>query len=170
MIITDVVVLAMVAATIYGFRRFPTLNKSTMPMWGRALILSGISVTGLFFFTDLLFGLFLPSMIGAERTTEAMMILHLEVRSYTAALSMGLIGSGMVVLSFQRQRFEKMLRQKQIKIDQARQTLAESEARFRSLIEHTSDGVFCLEYDPPMRLDLTPEAQVEESKWSIIVE
>lgn len=170
MLVIDIVVLTMIAATIYGFRRFPSLHKSSTPMWGRALVLGGIGVTGLFFLTDLIFGLFLPSQIGAERTAEAMSTLHLYVGSYTAALSMGLIGSGMVVLSFQRQRFEKMASLNQVRIEQAGEIVAASEARFRSLIEHSPDGVYCLEFDPPLLLDLAPDEQIEQSKRGVFVE
>jgi len=170
MIIMDIVILTMIAATFFGFRCFPMLDKSLMPMWGRRLILGGVGLAGLFFFTDLIFGVFLPSMIGAELAAEAMLILHLDIRSYTAVVSFGLIGSGMVILSIQRQRFEKMLIQNQENFDQARQILVESEARFRSLIEHSPDGVYCLEFDPPMSLDLAPEEQVEDSKRGVFVE
>ncbi|TET51545.1 MAG: PAS domain S-box protein, partial [Anaerolineales bacterium] len=38
--------------------------------------------------------------------------------------------------------------------------LRQSEARFRSLIEQTTDAVFCYEFDPPIRTGLPVDAQV----------
>ncbi|MBN2131895.1 MAG: PAS domain S-box protein, partial [Sedimentisphaerales bacterium] len=52
----------------------------------------------------------------------------------------------------------------------AREALQHSERRFRSLIEHTTDAVFCYEYDPPIETDLPVEEQVERLYDGVLVE
>jgi len=53
---------------------------------------------------------------------------------------------------------------------QAEQALRDSEVRFRSLIEQTTDAVFCYEYDPPIPVDLPEEEQVRELYRGILAE
>lgn len=44
--------------------------------------------------------------------------------------------------------------------EKANEALQLSEERFRSMIEHTSDAIFCYEYDPPIPIDLPIDKQV----------
>ena len=53
---------------------------------------------------------------------------------------------------------------------QVEETLRESELRFRSLIEQTTDAVFCYEFDPPIPTDLPIEEQVRRMYSSVLVE
>jgi len=52
----------------------------------------------------------------------------------------------------------------------AREALQESELRFRSLIENTTDAVFCYEYDPPIKTDLPVDEQVRRLYDGVLVE
>jgi PAS domain S-box-containing protein len=52
----------------------------------------------------------------------------------------------------------------------AGEALQISEIRFRSLIEQTTDAVFCYEYDPPIPTDLPLEEQVERFYQGVLVE
>ncbi|MHC4544398.1 MAG: PAS domain S-box protein [Planctomycetota bacterium] len=52
----------------------------------------------------------------------------------------------------------------------AEEALKASELRFRSLIEQTTDAVFCYEYDPPIPTDLSSEKQVKLLYNGLLVE
>jgi PAS domain S-box-containing protein len=52
----------------------------------------------------------------------------------------------------------------------AEEALKASELRFRSLIEHTTDAVFCYEYDPPIPTDLPIAEQVKLLYDAVLVE
>jgi PAS domain S-box-containing protein len=52
----------------------------------------------------------------------------------------------------------------------AEEALKTSELRFRSLIEQTTDAVFCYEYDPPIPTDLPIEEQVKLLYDGVLVE
>jgi PAS domain-containing protein len=53
---------------------------------------------------------------------------------------------------------------------QAERELQESEHRFRTLIEYTSDAVFCYEFDPPISTDLPVDEQVRLMYKSRLIE
>jgi PAS domain S-box-containing protein len=53
---------------------------------------------------------------------------------------------------------------------QTEETLKKSELRFRSLIEQTTDAVFCYEYDPPIPMDLPIEEQVRSLYGGVLAE
>ena len=48
--------------------------------------------------------------------------------------------------------------------------LRESEERYRSLVEHTSDAIFCYEYDPPIPTNIPSEEQVKRLYSGRLVE
>lgn len=52
----------------------------------------------------------------------------------------------------------------------AQQELARSEARFRSVLQQTTDAVFCYEYDPPIETELPLPDQVERLYDGVLVE
>ncbi|MHC4535771.1 MAG: PAS domain S-box protein [Planctomycetota bacterium] len=52
----------------------------------------------------------------------------------------------------------------------AEDALKTSDLRFRSLIEHTTDAVFCYEYDPPIPTDLPIEQQLKLLYDGVLVE
>jgi PAS domain S-box-containing protein len=54
--------------------------------------------------------------------------------------------------------------------EQTTESLRRSERRFRSLIEHTTDAVFCYEYDPPIPTSLPIEEQVALFYEGVLVE
>ncbi|MHC4252331.1 MAG: PAS domain-containing protein, partial [Planctomycetota bacterium] len=52
----------------------------------------------------------------------------------------------------------------------AEEDLRKSEQRFRSLVEHTTDSVFCYEYDPPIPTELPTEEQVRLLYGGVLAE
>lgn len=45
-----------------------------------------------------------------------------------------------------------------------------SEVRFRSLVEQTSESIFCYEYDPPVDINLSIEEQIKQLYLGVLVE
>jgi len=66
----------------------------------------------------------------------------------------------------------KLARYAKAEADQARTTraLQASEERFKSLIEHTSDAVFCYEYDPPIPIRLPLGEQIKKLDEGVLAE
>jgi len=52
----------------------------------------------------------------------------------------------------------------------AEEAIRESEARFRSLLEQTSDAIFCYEYDPPIPTGMPAGEQVKKLYDGVLVE
>lgn len=57
-----------------------------------------------------------------------------------------------------------------LKLQESEDQLRESERRFRSLIEQTTDAVFCYEYVPPIPVNLPLEEQVKRLYDGILIE
>jgi PAS domain S-box-containing protein len=53
---------------------------------------------------------------------------------------------------------------------EAEREIRSSEHRFRTLIEHTTDAIFCYEYDPPIPVDLPIDKQVRRLRSGTLVE
>ena len=54
--------------------------------------------------------------------------------------------------------------------ENAQAALKHSETRFRSMVEHTIEAIYCYEYDPPIVLDAPAEAQLERLYEAVLVE
>jgi PAS domain S-box-containing protein len=83
---------------------------------------------------------------------ERLIAWHNTVLKDEAGNSVGTLSSGEDIT--ERVRTEAVRRQ-------AEEALRQSEVRFRSLVEHTTDAVFCYEYDPPIPTDLSIDKQVK---------
>jgi PAS domain S-box-containing protein len=53
---------------------------------------------------------------------------------------------------------------------QMEEALRETEKRFKTLIAHTTDAIFCYEYDPPIPTNLPPEEQVKQMYDCVLME
>ncbi|MBN1699460.1 MAG: PAS domain S-box protein [Spirochaetales bacterium] len=62
------------------------------------------------------------------------------------------------------------LEEKGEQLEEAREKLADSDERFRLIIGHTTDAVFCYEQRPPIPLDIAPEEQLEKMCDGILIE
>lgn len=54
--------------------------------------------------------------------------------------------------------------------EQVRMKLELSEERFRSLVEHTTESIFCYEYDPPVPTDIPVDEQVKLMYGGVLAE
>jgi len=69
-----------------------------------------------------------------------------------------------------RDHLEEIVAARTRELERNNEALRIAEVRFRSLIEQTTDAVFCYEYDPPIPTDLPPEQQVRSLYDGILVE
>lgn len=51
-----------------------------------------------------------------------------------------------------------------------KESLIINQERYRSLVEHTTDGIFCYEYHPPIPIDLPIEEQIKQQYLAIMAE
>jgi PAS domain S-box-containing protein len=69
-----------------------------------------------------------------------------------------------------RDHLEEMVALRTRELERNNEALRIAELRFRSLIEQTTDAVFCYEYDPPIPTDLPLEQQVRSLYDGVLVE
>jgi PAS domain S-box-containing protein len=69
-----------------------------------------------------------------------------------------------------RDHLEEMVATRTRELEKNNEVLRMAELRFRSLIEQTTDAVFCYEYDPPIPTDLPLEQQVRLLYDGVLVE
>jgi PAS domain S-box-containing protein len=66
--------------------------------------------------------------------------------------------------------FQEIISLIENKLEKTTRVLKESKERYKSLIEQTSDAVFCYEYDPPIPINLPIEEQVKLLYDCILIE
>lgn len=171
MIVLDLIVIGLIATTLIVAGRFGMLGRrGAVSMPGRSLIVVGAVTTGLFYLTDLVVMTVIAEIAGRQRAMELMTFLHLELRWVVSLLSLGLICAGIVLNGAHRRRLDQQLRESEAQIAAARDSVYESEIRFRSLVEQTPDSVYCFEFRPPVAIDLPIEEQIARSYDAVLIE
>ncbi len=69
-----------------------------------------------------------------------------------------------------KEHLEEMVATRTRELEANNEALRTAELRFRSLIEQTTEAVFCYEYDPPIPIDLPLEQQVRSLYDGVLVE
>lgn len=170
MIALDLAIIVLVAGMLIASWWFGLFSKGRLPRSGRLLIPGGVALTGLFYLVDLITMTVSPTLVGIDRSMALMNMLHLDARWLVSLVSVILIGSGVVVTSYYRQRGEDQLQQAETQISNAQDRIIESEIRFRALVEQTPDAVYCFEFNPPVRVNLPIEEQIARSHDAVLVE
>ena len=79
-----------------------------------------------------------------------------------------LIGLSMFI--WLRKRLERAVKTTSDMMREAQDSIAQSEARFRHLLETTSNSIFCYVFDPPMPISLPIEEQIRRSHDALLTE
>ena len=170
MIAVDLAIIGLVIVMLVAARRFGLFEAGRQPLTGTLLIIAAAIITALFYLADLVSMIILPGFIGMPRAMAFMQDLHLEIRWPVSLVSLILVGFGVVLSAHHRQRAEKLIREADKQIAESTERIIESEIRFRALVEQTPDAVYCLEFRPPVSIDLPVEEQIAHSYDAIIVE
>lgn len=137
---------------------------------GRWLILLGVLLSGLFYVADLVVMTLGAALHGMDAAMRAMEVLHHEIQWVVSALSIALICAGIVMIAIHRFQIDQKISESEKRISRARQSVFDSEIRFRSLVEQTPDSVYCFEFDPPVATDLPVGEQVARSYDAVLIE
>lgn len=147
-------------------------SRSTIgnPSPSRWIGYSGIVIFLLLFLLEISMSAFVLDDVGLDSphflASPLPEWLHwLLTRSGIALLIVGILLSVIA-----RQNVDKAFEASTNRAIEAADQALQSESRFRSLFETTSDSVYCYNFDPPMRISLPIEAQIRRSHDAILTE
>jgi len=144
------------------------LNTGFFPTSSIALVLGGVvlSVTA-WSGAQLSTWLGLPGASLGEITQTSAMSLS-NVRWLATQLSLVLIAIGLFISVRNRKRVEDEHRIAKRELEVSKYYEYQAEERFRYIFDSTSNSVYCYRFDPPMRVDLPVEEQIELSHHAIL--
>lgn len=170
MIAFDLMVILLMLAVIASFVRFGVFQKNSMLSTARTLMIAGIAVPALYGAADLFMLLVLPLLTSEAAAAVAIQYHRVDVQFFASLLSLVLVSSGAIAAAVQRQPYELAMRKSRDKVADAEQEIVKSELRFRSLLDHSPDAIYCLEFKPPVPLSLSVEEQIARSGDASVVE
>ena len=139
----------------------------TVPTSGRFLLLAGIFLAAFTNFAEM----FAPIPVTAAGNVSGFPDGVPEWPYWVgtrAALLM--ITIGLYISNLQRIKFEQAALASSARMRTAESQAVQSEERFRSLFETTSNAIYCYKFEPPMPVSLSAEAQVRGSLDAVLVE
>lgn len=84
--------------------------------------------------------------------------------------AMLMITVGFLIAYQQRQRVDSAIKESQDRTSAFEERLHSSEARFRGLLETTTNAVWCYAFDPPLKTNLPVDAQVDASLDAVLAD
>ena len=146
------------------------LRTRFLPGSGRLLIVTGIALTVFIYLLDLALNLLDPAGVPVNDPYHLNHAVPEWLGWILTRAAFSLIAVGVLVAMLQRKREEERFNTSSNIVRAARESMVESEARFRSLMETTSNAVYCYTFDPPMPIDLPLEEQIQRSHDAILTE
>lgn len=132
-------------------------------------MIASVCLTGLFHLADLLLLTVMPSLVAPAEAESLIAALHLEIRWPVSLISLIMIATGVVIEAYYRDRLENKLTQTENRVATAQGCIVESEIRFRSVVEHAPNSVYCFEFDPPLAIEAPLEEQLSRSYKAVLV-
>ena len=171
--LTQLVDLAILVATIGSFAYLfgsGMLKSGAVPGSGRSLILAGIALTVIVQVTDLVLTVVQPWSLRLYETGVLSTAMPDWLHWLASRTAFTMIAIGVILTIVQRRKTEESIEFSRELAKAARDRIIKSEARFRLLVEATSNSVYCYAFDPPMPVTLSVDAQVMRSHDAILTE
>ncbi len=166
----DLMLILLMLAVIASFIRYGVFQEESILSTARTLMIAGIAVPAIYGAADLFFVLGLPAMIGEDAARQIARYHRVEIQLVASLVSLILVSGGAIAAAVQRRPFEQALRRSRDQVADAEQAIVRSEARFRSLLEHAPDAIYCLEFKPPVPINLPLDEQIARSGDAVLVE
>ena len=167
---TDLAIMLLaIGVLVYASSR-PTATRPLFPLTGLLLLMVAAVVFVSVYMLEIFDRFELPAAFGWEsastgvRTLPEWLSWSLTRFAYLLALS------GLAVGTMHRKRLERQVSTTRMRMRDAQDIVVQSEARFRSLFETTSNSIYCYTFDPPMPISLPLEEQVRRSHEAILTE
>ncbi|MDH3748250.1 MAG: hypothetical protein OER97_08585, partial [Gammaproteobacteria bacterium] len=166
----DLVIIGLILAMFAVTWSMGMFKKGRTPRGGRILVMLGVSLTGLFYLADLIIMHLPRALLDPDRAIALMNTLHLEFRWFVELVSLVVISIGIVMDAYQRYRTEDKIRASEKQVAVAQDRVIESEIRFRSMVEQTTDAMFCFEFQPPVPIAASIKDQIACTHNAVLIE
>ena len=150
------------------FRGF--LRSSRFANTGRNLLLIGVTITVGTHLADVLYSFLRPESFSLDQPHFVSSAMPPWLHWFLSRLGFSLMTIGAFVAILQRSKLAQYVEQTDYIAQAAQDRLIQSEARFRQLVDSTSDAVFCYSFDPSVPVDDPIEEQVRAMWGGILTE
>ena len=137
------------------------LRSSRFPNTGRNLLLLGVGVTVGTHLADVVYSMLRPEVFDLSRPHYLSSSIPDWLHWLLSRLGFALMAVGAFFVIVQRRRIAQYVDESDRIARTAQDRLVQSEARFRQVVESTSDAVFCYVYDPPVPVDMPLDTQLK---------
>lgn len=134
-----------------------------LPSSGRGLILWGIAITVFLHVFEVTSAVFFADRTWLANSSFLSVSTPEWLHWLLSRTALAMVSFGALFAILQRRRVDDAIHASAQKVLAAEDQAMQSEARFRNLIETTSNAVYCYTFDPPMRITLPMEAQIKRS-------
>ena len=156
---------------VFGFlylRQKPMTNGASRIV--KFLILGGLALIIGVHLLDVLLSVVLPSTFDFSDRHLLSTAIPDWLHWLASRVAFCMMAIGVLLTVMERRKAEEKARSSRELVKQARDRIIRSEARFRFLVDRTSNSVYCYTFDPPMPVALSVEDQVERSRHAILTE
>ena len=156
-----------VFGSLYLRRKTKTKNASGVVKF---LILGGLSLVVAVHALDVLLTVVLPSTFELKDPHLLSHAIPDWLHWLASRVAFCMMAVGVLLTIIERRKADARARSSRELVQQARDRIIRSEARFRFLVDRTSNSVYCYTFDPPMPVSLSIDDQVERSRHAILTE
>ena len=157
----------LVFGSLYLSRR-SRANSTSGPV--KVLILGGLGLIVGIHLVDVLLTVVLPSTYDLSDPYHSSGIIPDWLHWLASRIAYCMLAVGVLLTLIERRRADEKVRSSRKLVHEARDRIIRSEARFRFLVDRTSNAIYCYSFDPPMPVSLSIDDQVERSRHAILTE
>ncbi|MEM8814802.1 MAG: sigma 54-interacting transcriptional regulator [Pseudomonadota bacterium] len=146
------------------------LKSSRFPNTGRNLLLLGLAITVTGQLADVSYEFFESTAVDSDEPHFAASALPEWLHWFLSRLGLSLMSVGAFLAILQRRKLAQYVEESDLIAQAAQDRLIQSEARFRRLVDSTSDAVFCYTYEPPVPINMPVDEQLRAMYDGVLTE
>jgi len=166
----DVIIIASTIGMLIFLVLSGTLRSKLVPNTGRIVLLIGIALTVAIAVADLMLAFLNPGSFAFRDGQVLGSSSPNKLRWLASRIAFSLVATGVLWSIIQRKRAEDRFVTTEGMIKAAQDSIVQSEARFRHLVETTSNSIYCYAFDPPMPVTLSVDEQIRRSHDAVLTE
>ncbi len=146
-----------------------TLSQSVAPTLGRTMLFVGILLAVIVVGVDQVLLVLDTSNSDQRMPHGGDSLVPYWVHWFLSRSAFALVAFGTLIALLHRKKFESAYLASAARVRLAESNLSQSEDRFESVLDTTTNAVYCYEFDPPMPISVSVDEQIKRSHGAILI-